>query len=328
VVDVEDGAEHEFGLVEGVGEVGNIGKVAVRHTDDVIDAQGRLVGSFGVTAVIKVFFVGVEVVSRSVGMEAGLVRSGVEIAAKEGVIGRSEAETLGGGDGFGKKNALEQGGDIGERKVVGSGKIVGFGNYTTADLVGAAFEDAAEGAGIGYWVELNGFLIKGIALGSVEADGVGVAVGGSVAGGETSGNADIRMAELGEAFVEGTLTKKFVKAVVGDVVTHEKHPLDIVANGSGLVGIGRGGEGDRSLTAVGSAGGHDGAAGYVGFVEVIQLFEREGYDGKFDQAGGVEVLAGIEVVGVGSKSGAVLGVAVNLGVNDLKLVLGIGGDAG
>ena len=162
----------------------------------------------------------------------------------------------------------------------------------------------------------------------MEADGVGIAVGGGVTGGETSGNADIGMAELGEALVEGTLTKKFVETVVGDVVADEKHPLDVVANGGSLVGIGRGGEGDRSLAAVGSAGSHDGAAGYAGFVEVIQLFEREGYDGKFDQAGGVEVLAGIEVVSVGSESGAILSIAVNLGIDDLKLVLGIGGDAG
>ena len=222
---------------------------------------------------------------------------------------------------------MEKGSDIRKREVVGSSEIVGFGDDAATDLVGAAFENAAEGAGIGYWVELDGFLIKGIALGSVKADGVGIAVGGGVAGSKTSGNANIRMAELGEALVEGTLTKKFVKAVVGDVITHVKHPLDVVANGSGLVGIGRGGEVNRSLTAVGSAGGHDGAAGYVGFVEVIQLFEREGYYGKFDQTGGVEVLAGIEVVGVGSENGAILGVAVNLGVDDLKLVLGIGGDA-
>ena len=328
MIDVEDGAEHEFGLIEGVGEVGDIGEIAVGHTYYVVDAEGGLAGKVGVAAVVEILFIGVEVTGRSIRMKTGLVGGGVEVAAEEDVISWGEAKALGCGNRFGEEDTLEEGSDVRKREVVGSSEIVGFGDDAATDLVGATFENAAEGARIGYWVELDGFLIKGIALGSVEADGVSVAVGGSVAGGETSGNADIRMAELGEAFVEGTLTKKFVKAVVGDVVTDEKHPLDVVANGSSLVGIGRGGEGDRSLTAVGSAGGHDGAAGYVGFVEVIQLFEREGYYGKFDQTGGVEVLAGIEVVGVGSKSGAVLGVAVNLGVDNLELVLGIGSDAG
>ena len=327
MVDIEDGAEHEFRLVEGVGEVGDIGEIAVGHTYYVVDAEGGLAGKVGVAAVIEVLFIGVEVTGGSIRMETGLVGGGVEVAAEEDVISWGEAEALGCGNRFGEEDALKKGSDVRKREVVGSSEIVGFGDDAATDLVGAAFENAAEGAGIGYWVELGGFLIKGIALGSVEADGVGVAVGGGVAGGETSGNADIGMAELGEALVEGTLTKKFVEAVVGDIVADEKHPLDVVANGGSLVGIGRGGEGDRGLAAVGSAGSHDGAAGYVGFVEVIQLFEREGYYGKFDQTGGVEVLAGIEVVGMGSESGAVLSVAVNLGVDDLKLVLGIGGDA-
>ena len=286
-----------------------------------------MAGKVGVAAVVEVLFIGVEVTGGSIRMETGLVGGGVEVAAEEDVISWGEAEALGCGNRFGEEDTLEEGSDVRKREVVGSSEIVGFGDDAAADLVGAAFEDAAEGAGIGYWVELGGFLIKGIALGSVEANGVGVAVGGGVTGGETSGNADIGMAELGEALVEGALTKKFVEAVVSNVVADEKHPLDVVTNGGSLVGIGRGGEGDRGLAAVGSTGSHDGAAGYAGFVEVIQLFEREGYDGKFDQTGGVEVLVGIEMVGMGSESGAVLGVAVNLGVDDLKLVLGIGRDA-
>lgn len=328
LVDVKDGAEHEFGLVEGIGKVGNIGKVAVRHTDDVIDAQGRLVGSFGVTAVIKVFFVGIEVVSRSVGMKAGLVRSGVEIAAKEGVIGRSEAETLGGGDGFGKKNALEQGGDVGEREVVGSGKIVGFGNYTMADLVGAAFEDAADRTGVGHGIELGGLLMDGIALGGMEADGVGVAVGGGIAGGEAAGDANVGVAELGETLVEGALAEEFVEAVISHIIANQEHPLDVVADGGSLVGIGGSGKGDGGLTITGGASDHDSAAIYPYFVEVVKLFEGEGDNRKLDQAGGVEVLLRIEMIGIGGKKWAVLSVAVDLGVNDLELVLEISGDAG
>ena len=297
------------------------------HAYDVIDVKGGLTRDVGVAAVIEVLFVGVEVAGGGVGMKAGLVRGGVEVTTEEGVINWGEVEALSCRDRFGEEDALEEGGDIGEGKMVSGGEIVGFGDDAAASLVGAAFEDTAEGAGIGNWVKLGALLIKGVALGSVEADGVGVAVGGGVAGGETSGDADIGMTELGEALVDGTLTKEFVEAVVSDVVADEKHPLDVVANGSGLVGIGRGCEEDGSLAAVSHACGHNSAAGYAGFVEVIQLFEREGYDGKFDQAGGVEVLAGIEVVGVGRESGVVLGITVNLGVNDLKLVLGIGGNA-
>ena len=40
MVDIEDGAEHEFRLVEGVGEVGDIGEIAVGHTYYVVDAEG------------------------------------------------------------------------------------------------------------------------------------------------------------------------------------------------------------------------------------------------------------------------------------------------
>ena len=81
------------------------------------------------------------------------------------------------------------------------------------------------------------------------------------------------------------------------------------------------------MAAVGRAGGYDGAAGDSGFMDVVELFEGESYYGEFDEAGWVEVLAGVEVVGVGGEGGAVLGVAVDLGINDLELVLGVIGDA-
>ena len=86
LVDVENGAEEEFGLVEGVSEVGDIGEVAVRHADDVVDAEVGLVGDFGVTAVVEVFFVGVEVAGGGVRTKTGLVGGGVEVAAQEGVV--------------------------------------------------------------------------------------------------------------------------------------------------------------------------------------------------------------------------------------------------
>ena len=60
-IDVEDGAEHEFGLVERVGEVGDIGEIAVGHAYYVVDAEGGLVGNIGVAAVVEVFFVGIKV---------------------------------------------------------------------------------------------------------------------------------------------------------------------------------------------------------------------------------------------------------------------------
>ena len=327
LVDVEDGAEKEFGLVKGVGEVGDIGKVAVRHADDVIDAEGGLVGDFGVAAVVEVFFVGVEVAGGGVGMEAGFVRGGVEIAAEEGVICRSEAEALGGGNGFREEDALEEGGNVGEREVVGGGEIVGFGDNAGAGLVGAAFEDAAKGAAIADGIVLGGLPVEGIALGSVEANGIGVAVGGSIAGGKAAGDAGVGVTELGEAVVERTLAEKFVEAVVSEVVANEEHAFDVVADGGGAVGISEGGERDGSLAAPSGASGHDSAAGDAGVVKVVELFEGEGDDGEFDQAGWVEVLARVEVIGVGGEGGAVLGVAVDLGVNDLELVLGVVGDA-
>ena len=86
LVDVEDGAEQEFGLVDGVGEVGDIGEIAVRHADDIIDVEGRLAGNFGVTAVVEVLFVGVEVAGGGVRTKTGLVGGGVEVAAQEGVV--------------------------------------------------------------------------------------------------------------------------------------------------------------------------------------------------------------------------------------------------
>ncbi|GAB3876392.1 hypothetical protein GCM10028824_33730 [Hymenobacter segetis] len=81
------------------------------------------------------------------------------------------------------------------------------------------------------------------------------------------------------------------------------------------------------MAAVGGTGGHDGAAIYSRFVEVIELFEGEGDYGEFDEAGWVEVLLGVKVVGMGGEGGVVLGVAVNLGIDDLKLVLGISGNS-
>ena len=282
LVDVKDGAEEEFGLMEGVGEVGDISEKAVGHADDVVDAEGGLVGDFGVAAVVEVFFVGVEVAGGGVGMEAGFVRGGVEIAAEEGVICRSEAEALGGGNGFREEDALEEGGNVGEREVVGGGEIVGFGDKACAGLVGAAFEDAAKGAAIDDGIVLGGLLVEGIALGSVEANGIGVAVGGSIAGGKAAGDAGVGVAELVEALVEGALAKEFIEAVVGEVVAYQEHALDVVSDGGGAVRIGGGGKGDRGLAAVGGTSGHDGAAGDSGVVEVVELFEGEGYYGEFD----------------------------------------------
>ena len=92
-------------------------------------------------------------------MVARLVGGGVEVAAEEGIIGGREAEALGGRDRFGEEDGLEEGGDVGERKVVGGGEIVGFGDDAAAGLVGAAFEDAAEGAGVGSGIGLGGLLI-------------------------------------------------------------------------------------------------------------------------------------------------------------------------
>ena len=327
LVDVKDGAEEEFGLMEGVGEVGDIGEKAVGHADDVVDAEAGLLGEVGVAAVVEVFFVGVEVAGGGVGMEAGFVRGGVEIAAEEGVICRSEAEALGGGNGFREEDALEEGGHVGEREVVGGGEIVGFGDNAGAGLVGAAFEDAAKGAAIDDGIVLGGLLVEGIALGSEEANGIGVAVGGSIAGGKAAGDAGVGVTELGEAVVERTLAEKFVEAVVSEVVANEEHAFDVVADGGGAVGISEGGERDGSLAAPSGASGHDSAAGDAGVVKVVELFEGEGDDGEFDQAGWVEVLARVEVIGVGGEGGAVLGVAVDLGVNVLELGLGVVGDA-
>ena len=97
-IDVEDGAEHEFGLVEGVGEVGNIGEVAVRHAHYIIDAQGGLMARFGTAAIIEVLFVGVGVLGAGIGTKARLVWGGVEIVAQEAIIGGSKVGTLGDGD--------------------------------------------------------------------------------------------------------------------------------------------------------------------------------------------------------------------------------------
>ncbi|UOQ97496.1 hypothetical protein MUN81_19970 [Hymenobacter sp. 5317J-9] len=222
---------------------------------------------------------------------------------------------------------MEEGGNVGEWEVVGGGEIVGFGDESAAGLVGAAFEDAAEGAAVGDGVVLGGLLINGVALGGVEADGVGVAVGSGVAGGETAGDAGVGVAEFLETLVEGALAEKFVETVVGDVVADEEHPLDVVADGGGAVAVGRGNEGDRGLATVGSAGGHDGTTVYPRLIEVVELFEGEGDYGEFYKTGGVEILLGVEVVGVWREDGTVLRVAVDLGVDDLQLVLGIEGDA-
>ena len=86
LVDVENSAEQEFGLVDGVSEVGDVGEIAVRHADDIIDAEVRLAGNFGVTAIVEVFFVGVEVAGGVIRTKTGLVGGGVEVAAQEGVI--------------------------------------------------------------------------------------------------------------------------------------------------------------------------------------------------------------------------------------------------
>ena len=52
----------------------------------------------------------------------------------------------------------------------------------------------------------------------VEADGVGVPVGGGIARGKAASDAHVGIAKLLEAFVERTLAKKLVQAIVGGVV--------------------------------------------------------------------------------------------------------------
>ena len=54
---------------------------------------------------------------------------------------------------------MEEDGDVGKRKVVGGGEIVGFGDDAATGLVGATFEDATEGAVVGSGVEFGGLLI-------------------------------------------------------------------------------------------------------------------------------------------------------------------------
>ena len=61
-------------------------------------------------------------------------------------------------DRFGEEDALEEGGDVRKREVIGGGEIVGFGDDAAAGLVGAAFEDATEGAIVGSGVEFGGLL--------------------------------------------------------------------------------------------------------------------------------------------------------------------------
>ena len=162
---------------------------------------------------------------------------------------------MGGGDSLKEEDAQQESSDIDKREMVGRGEVVGFGDDAAAGLVGAAFEDAAEGASVGKRVEFGGLLVQGVALGAMKADGVGVAVSGGVAGGKATGDAGIGVAELGEAGIEWSLAEEFVKAIVSKVVADQEHPLDVVANGGGAVGIGGGGEGDGGLAAVGGAGG-------------------------------------------------------------------------
>ena len=66
---------------------------------------------------------------------------------------------MGGGDSLGEEDAQQEGSDIGKREVVGRGEVVGFGDDAATDLVGAAFEDAAEGASVGKGVEFGRLLI-------------------------------------------------------------------------------------------------------------------------------------------------------------------------
>ena len=87
LIDVENGTKHEFGMVKGVGEIGDIGEVAVRHAYYIIDAEGRLEVNVGVAAVIEVLFIGIKIASGGIGTEARLVRGGVEVTAQVGVIG-------------------------------------------------------------------------------------------------------------------------------------------------------------------------------------------------------------------------------------------------
>ena len=156
-IDVEDGAQHKFGAVKGVGETGDVSEVAVRHTDDVVDMEGGVGGDLGIAAVMEVFFVGIEVGRGAVGAEAGLVGGGVEVVAEEGIIVGGEDEGANGG--FGEEEVLEDSGDAGQGQVVGGGEIVRLGDDAGADLVSAAFADGAEGAGVGRGVGAGGFLI-------------------------------------------------------------------------------------------------------------------------------------------------------------------------
>ena len=88
---VKHGAEQEFGPVEGISEIGHIGKVAVRHANNVVDVQGRLSRNFRAPAVIKILFIGIEVAGRGIRKKTGLVGRGVEVAPQEGVIRGREA---------------------------------------------------------------------------------------------------------------------------------------------------------------------------------------------------------------------------------------------
>lgn len=153
--------------------------------------------------------------------------------------------------------------------MISGSEIIGLANDVAASAISPAFEDSAEGTGVRKGVGLGRFLIYSIALGGVEANGIGVAVGGSVAGGEAAGDAGIGVTELGEALVERALTEEFVETVVGDVVADEKHPLDVVAYSGGLVRIGGCGEADGGLATIGGASSHDGAASYAKLVEPI-----------------------------------------------------------
>ena len=98
LINVENGAQHEFRLMKEVGEVGDIGEVTVRHTDDIIDAKVRLAGDVGVAAIVEVLFISIKIARGDISTEARLVRRGMEVTAQEGVVSWGEVESLGFGD--------------------------------------------------------------------------------------------------------------------------------------------------------------------------------------------------------------------------------------
>ena len=145
--------------------------------------------------------------------------------------------------------------------------------------------------------------------------------------GEPVRQAHIPVPLLPQPFVHPLLPHKLVEPVVRVVVADGEELADVVGDSGQPIRYGRV-FAHRGLPAVRAVDADGRTPVHARNAQLIELFQRQQGTRQFDRTGRIEIILGIDAVLVPGKMRPVVGVAVDLRVENLHFVLGCGREHG